>query len=75
MMQYWNETIYTLYIFPVTMAKGIGNGYPMGCVVTTPEIANTISKALHFNTYGGNPVACAVGSAVLDVSLGVVKML
>ena len=51
------------------MAKGIGNGFPMGAVVTTPEIASTMSKAFHFNTYGGNPVACAVGSAVLDVSV------
>ncbi|XP_005093514.1 alanine--glyoxylate aminotransferase 2, mitochondrial [Aplysia californica] len=51
----------------VTMAKGMGNGYPMGAVVTTPEIAATLSSALHFNTFGGNPVACAVGSAVLDV--------
>ncbi|KAK3746895.1 hypothetical protein RRG08_030306 [Elysia crispata] len=51
----------------VTMAKGMGNGYPMGAVVTTPEIAATMGQALHFNTFGGNPVACAVGSAVLDV--------
>lgn len=52
------------------MAKGIGNGYPLAAVVTTPEIAASMSmgKALHFNTFGGNPVASAVGSAVLDVS-------
>ena len=52
----------------VTMAKGIGNGFPMGAVVTTPKIAGVLDKALHFNTFGGNPVACAVGSAVIDVS-------
>uniref|UniRef100_A0A2C9JL81 Alanine--glyoxylate aminotransferase 2, mitochondrial n=1 Tax=Biomphalaria glabrata TaxID=6526 RepID=A0A2C9JL81_BIOGL len=52
----------------VTMAKGIGNGFPMGAVVTTPEIAATMGKALHFNTFGGNPVASAVGQAVLEVS-------
>ncbi|CAL1547868.1 unnamed protein product [Lymnaea stagnalis] len=51
----------------VTMAKGIGNGFPMGAVVTTPEIAQTMGKALHFNTFGGNPVASAVGLAVLEV--------
>ncbi|KAJ8664436.1 hypothetical protein QAD02_006098 [Eretmocerus hayati] len=52
----------------VVMAKGIGNGYPLGAVVTRPEIANkVISQAAYFNTFGGNPVACAVGSAVLDV--------
>ena len=55
-----------LYI-PVVMAKGIGNGFPMAAVATTPEIAETMGKTLHFNTFGGNPVACAVGSAVLDV--------
>lgn len=32
------------------------------------EIAQTLTQALHFNTFGGNPMACAVGSAVLDVS-------
>jgi alanine-glyoxylate transaminase/(R)-3-amino-2-methylpropionate-pyruvate transaminase len=51
----------------VTMAKGIGNGFPLGAVVTTPEIAQSMTSALHFNTYGGNPLACTVGSAVLDV--------
>ena len=53
----------------VTMAKGIGNGFPLAAVVTTPEIALSMAKALHFNTYGGNPLACAVGSAVLDVCI------
>ncbi|XP_027682299.2 alanine--glyoxylate aminotransferase 2, mitochondrial [Chelonia mydas] len=50
----------------VTMAKGIGNGFPMAAVVTTPEIANSLAQNLHFNTFGGNPLACVVGSAVLD---------
>ncbi|XP_052062506.1 alanine--glyoxylate aminotransferase 2, mitochondrial-like isoform X2 [Mytilus californianus] len=50
----------------VTMAKGIGNGFPLAAVVTTPEIAKHMGTALHFNTYGGNPMASAVGSAVLD---------
>ena len=50
------------------MAKGIGNGFPLAATVTTPEIAATLSKALHFNTYGGNPMASAVGNTVLDVS-------
>ncbi|XP_015418135.1 PREDICTED: alanine--glyoxylate aminotransferase 2, mitochondrial isoform X4 [Myotis davidii] len=52
----------------VTMAKGIGNGFPMAAVVTTPEIAKSLAKCvLHFNTFGGNPMACAIGSAVLEV--------
>ena len=53
----------------VTMAKGMGNGYPMAAVVTTPTIAKTLTAALHFNTFGGNPVASTVGLAVLDVSI------
>lgn len=51
----------------VTMAKGIGNGFPLAAVVTTPKIAEVLSHALHFNTFGGNPMASAVGIAVLDV--------
>lgn len=51
----------------VTMAKGIGNGFPMAAVVTSPEIADMLGQALYFNTFGGNPLACAVGSTVLDI--------
>lgn len=51
----------------VTMAKGIGNGFPLAAVVTTAKIADTLTQASHFNTYGGNPLACAAGLAVLDV--------
>ncbi|XP_023013671.2 alanine--glyoxylate aminotransferase 2, mitochondrial [Leptinotarsa decemlineata] len=51
----------------VTMAKGIGNGYPLAAVVTTEAIASGLSKAGHFNTYGGNPVACTIGLTVLDI--------
>lgn len=51
----------------VTMAKGIGNGFPLGAVVTTTQIAEVLDKAMYYNTYGGNPLACAAGSAVLDV--------
>uniref|UniRef100_A0A8C5AVF8 Alanine--glyoxylate aminotransferase 2, mitochondrial n=1 Tax=Gadus morhua TaxID=8049 RepID=A0A8C5AVF8_GADMO len=51
----------------VTMAKGIAGGFPMGALVTTPEIAAAFSKGAHFNTYGGNPMACSIASSVLDV--------
>lgn len=51
----------------VTMAKGIGNGFPLAAVVTTPEIAKTLAQRIHFNTYGGNPMASAQGKAVLEV--------
>lgn len=53
--------------FTVTMAKSIANGFPMGAVVTTPEIANVLTRAGHFNTFGHNPVTAAAASAVLDV--------
>lgn len=51
----------------VTMAKGIGNGAPIAAVVTTPEIAKPLADRIHFNTFGGNPVSCAIGKAVLEV--------
>jgi len=51
----------------VTMAKGIGNGCPLAAVVTTHQIASVLSKKIHFNTFGGNPVVCAMGTAVLEV--------
>ena len=49
----------------MTMAKGIANGLPLGAVVTRPEVAGSL-KGLSISTFGGNPVACAAGSAVLD---------
>lgn len=51
----------------VTMAKGIGNGAPLGAVTTRREIAEALTQRLHFNTFGGNPVSAAAGLAVLDV--------
>jgi len=51
----------------VTMAKGIGNGAPIGAVVTTPEIARALTSRIHFNTFGGNAVAMAQARAVLQV--------
>jgi 4-aminobutyrate aminotransferase-like enzyme len=52
----------------VTMGKPIGNGHPLGAVVTTPEIAASFANGMeYFNTFGGNPVSCAIGLAVLDV--------
>ena len=52
----------------VTLGKPIGNGHPMAAVVTTSEIARSFANGMeYFNTFGGNPVSCAVGLAVLDV--------
>jgi len=52
----------------VTLGKPIGNGLSMAAVVTTPEIVRSlVEQREFFSTTGGNPVACAVGLAVLDV--------
>ena len=52
----------------VTIGKPFGNGHPLGAVVTTPAIAKEFANGMeYFNTFGGNPVSCAVGAAVLDV--------
>lgn len=64
---YWGFQIQGVLPDIVTMAKGIGNGLPLGAVVTTPEIASVLSQRLHFNTFGGNPVCSAGGHAVLKV--------
>jgi 4-aminobutyrate aminotransferase-like enzyme/Ser/Thr protein kinase RdoA (MazF antagonist) len=52
----------------VTIGKPIGNGHPLAAVVTKPEIAASFDNGMeYFNTFGGNPVSCAVGLAVLEV--------
>ena len=52
----------------VTIGKPIGNGHPLAAVVTTRDIADRFANGMeYFNTFGGNPVSCAIGMAVLDV--------
>jgi alanine-glyoxylate transaminase/(R)-3-amino-2-methylpropionate-pyruvate transaminase len=51
----------------VTMAKGIGNGTPLGACVTRPEIAQVMKNRIHFNTFGGNPISMTQGLATLEV--------
>lgn len=52
----------------VALGKPIGNGFPLAAVVTTAEIADSFNNRMEFfSTFGGNPVACAAGLAVLDV--------
>lgn len=51
----------------ITMAKGIGNGVPLGGLITTRAVAESMRGKIHFNTYGGNPVSMVQGEAVLDV--------
>ena len=52
----------------VTMGKPAGNGHPLAIVACTQEVANGFANGLEFfNTFGGNPVSCSIGKAVLDV--------
>lgn len=52
----------------VTLGKPIGNGHPLAAVVTTRKVADAFANGMeYFNTFGGNPVSCAVGSTVLKV--------
>lgn len=51
----------------VTVGKPIGNGHPMAAVITTRAIADSFANGMEFfSTFGGNPVSCAAGLAVLD---------
>jgi alanine-glyoxylate transaminase/(R)-3-amino-2-methylpropionate-pyruvate transaminase len=51
----------------VVMAKGIGNGFPLGAVVAQRAVADSLNGKFYFNTYGASPMACAAGRAVLQV--------
>lgn len=64
---YWGFQNFDVSPDFVTMAKGIGNGVPLGAVTTRMDIAKTLTQRIHFNTFGGNAVCMAAGLAVLDV--------
>ncbi len=65
---FWGFSAHGVVPDIVTLGKPIGNGYSMAAVVTTPAIAASFTEVTEFfSTTGGNPVACAVGLAVLDV--------
>jgi alanine-glyoxylate transaminase/(R)-3-amino-2-methylpropionate-pyruvate transaminase len=64
---YWGFENFDVTPDIVVMAKGIGNGVPLAAVTTRTEIAQALTERTHFNTFGGNPVCMAAGSAVLDV--------
>ncbi|MCG7532555.1 aspartate aminotransferase family protein [Psychrobium sp. MM17-31] len=51
----------------LTSAKALGGGFPIGAMLTTAEIAKHLKIGTHGSTYGGNPLACAVGEAVMDI--------
>ena len=49
------------------VAKGIGGGFPLGAVLATENAASGMTAGTHGSTYGGNPLGCAVGNAVIDI--------
>ena len=49
------------------VAKGIGGGFPLGAVLATENAASAMTIGTHGSTYGGNPLACAVGAKVMDI--------
>jgi acetylornithine aminotransferase len=51
----------------ITVAKGLANGLPIGAMLTTHELSQALGPGMHASTFGGNPVACAAGAAVMDV--------
>ncbi|SEM15167.1 acetylornithine aminotransferase [Syntrophus gentianae] len=53
----------------MTLAKGLGNGFPMGAVLATEKVASAFVPGTHASTFGGNPLAMAAGLAVLDTLL------
>ena len=53
----------------MALAKGIGGGFPLGACLATTETASGMTVGTHGTTYGGNPLAMAVGNAVLDIIL------
>lgn len=64
---FWGFQMHGIKPDIVTMAKGIGNGFPMAAMVTTPEIAKVLNHSSHFNTFGGNPLSCSIGLKVLQI--------
>ena len=65
---YWGFETQDVVPDIVVLGKPMGNGHPLAGVVTTREIADSFSNGMEFfSTFGGNPVSCAVGMAVLDV--------
>jgi len=64
---YWAHQNWGVVPDMITMAKGIGNGVPLGAMTTTEEISKVMTNRIHFNTFGGNPVSMVQGLATVEV--------
>ena len=64
----WGHQLYDAVPDLVTLGKPLGNGHPLAGVVARPALIDDFTaRAMYFNTFGGNPVSCAAGQAVLEV--------
>ena len=65
---FWGFELHNVIPDIVTIGKPIGNGHPLGAVVCTQKVADAFANGMeYFNTFGGNPVSCAIGKEVLKV--------
>ncbi len=65
---FWGFELYDVIPDIVIIGKPMGNGHPMGAVITTEEVMHSFEKGPEFfSSFGGNPVSCAIGLSVLDV--------
>lgn len=63
---FWGFQLHNVVPDIVTIGKPLGNGHPLAAVACTQEVANKFANGMeYFNTFGGNPVSCAIGTAVL----------
>lgn len=66
--KFWGFDLQDVIPDIVTMGKPIGNGHPLAAVVTTRAVADAFANGMeYFNTFGGNPVSCAIGLEVLNI--------
>ncbi|MCB2208706.1 MAG: aminotransferase class III-fold pyridoxal phosphate-dependent enzyme [Bacteroidetes bacterium] len=65
---FWGFQLHDVVPDIVTIGKPIGNGHPLAAVVCTKKVADAFANGMeYFNTFGGNPVSCAIGKEVLQV--------
>jgi len=65
---FWGFELQSVIPDIVTLGKPIGNGHPLGAVATTQKVADAFTNGMeYYNTFGGNPVSCAIGIEVLNI--------
>lgn len=65
---FWGFQLHNVIPDIITIGKPLGNGHPVAAVVCTQEVADRFANGMeYFNTFGGNPVSCAIGTSVLQI--------